>query len=116
MIADDPKSGLKSWQEITQDRAMLLMTTIQNEFMRRVNQGCSLMPKNDNQHRVEYLNIFFDAMIGNLAFLISSYGSASQQTEDAVVAGLKNKFNALRMAELGKKGESVKVETEPKHG
>ena len=113
----EAKQLLKSWQELVQDRAMLLMTAMQRDFYRRINQASSLMPKNDNAHWVEYVNIFVDALLGNVALIIANYTPPNQNVEDAVVAGLKAKFHALRMKALGdKSGEEVVVAKETSEG
>lgn len=101
--------SLKSWEELTQERAMQYVISGRKEFKRRINQAIGLMPKNDNDHRVQFLNLWFDALIGNVVMTIAEYGEASVQTEDAVVFSIKNKFKALRATQLGAKGESVEV-------
>lgn len=97
------------WEEKVQTEAMNFVRATQANFAHGMDISREYMPADLPDNRIRQLDIFLEALVGVLVNITCCYASDEVYMEDAMIKGVKDKFDHVRR----RKAEAVKAAEAP---
>lgn len=89
-------SASAKWEDKISDEAINFVQAVSMNFAHGIDQTMIHLPKDTPENRTVQLDIFFEALIGVVVKITSTYGNSAKEMEDAIIHILRDKFAYVR--------------------